>query len=91
MIQCGFTILQEPLQYTQNVVNDQYANEPLQYTDVNPQEGDMALVEPSGYALKHKYETEYGYKDEDDASMGDTVGIYRFIEPHLHERNKFRV
>ena len=62
-------ILQEPVQFKDTT---DYNNEPLQYTDVNPQEGEMALVEPSGYALKHRY-GEYGYQDEDDASNIDTV------------------
>lgn len=71
----GNSYQQEPLQYSQNVVGDQYPNEPLQYTDVSPQQGDMALVEPSGYALKHKYEAEYGYKEEDDTSNVDSKSL----------------
>ena len=68
-------LLQEPLSLQYGSGNDQYATEPLQYTDVSPQQGDLALVEPSGYALKHKYEMEYGYRDEDGASNSDMVMI----------------
>ena len=34
----------------------------------------MALVEPSGYAHKHKY-GEYGYQEEDGASNSETVRL----------------
>ena len=66
--------MQEPLSLQYGGGNDPYAMEPLQYADVGPQQGDQALVEPSGYALKHKYEMEYGYRDEDGVSNGDMVG-----------------
>ena len=64
-------LLQEPIQFSDTT---DYANEPLQYTDINPQEGEMALVEPSGYAHKHKY-GEYGYQEEDGASNSETVRL----------------
>ena len=80
-------LLQEPLSLQYGSGNDQYATEPLQYTDVSPQQGDLALVEPSGYALKHKYEMEYGYRDEDGASNSDMVIIDPTVRNSKNPKN----